>query len=163
LPINVLYIQLAFRDAEEGERRKSGNWGSALNKVLKRMEMANSPEVSRWYIAELTEEVTLEGDPKHVIHRKTRVIFADSAEDAYEKALSMITEHELNYLNEHQKAVRTRFWGLRELELSNEDMDRAGILPQERIGAARRKNSTGLSPEQQFALMVSVKPGARPN
>ena len=125
--------------------------------------MANFPEVSRWYIAELTEEVTLEGDPKHVIHRKTRVIFADSAEDAYEKALSMITEHELNYLNEHHKAVRTRFWGLRELELSNEDMDRAGILPQERIGAARRKNSTGLSPEQQFALMVSLKSGARPN
>jgi len=125
--------------------------------------MANSPEVSRWYIAELTEEVTLEGDPQQVVHRKTRVIFADSAEDAYEKALSMITEHELNYLNEHHKAVRTRFLGLRELELSNEDMDRAGILPEERIGVARRKNATGLSPEQQFALMVSLTQGTRPN
>jgi hypothetical protein len=127
------------------------------------MEMANSPEVSRWYIAELTEEVTLEGDPQHVVHRKTRVIFADSAEDAYEKALSMITEHELKYLNEHNKAVRTRFWGLREMQLSNEDMDRAGILPQERRGTARRRNSTGLSPEQQFALLVSLKPGTLPN
>jgi hypothetical protein len=127
------------------------------------MEMPNSPELSRWYIAELTEEVTLEGDPQHVVHRKTRIIFADSADDAYEKALSMITEHELNYLNEHRKAVRTRFWGLRELTLSNEDMDRAGILPQERRGAARRRNSTGLSPEQQFALLVSLKPGSLPN
>jgi rhamnose utilization protein RhaD (predicted bifunctional aldolase and dehydrogenase) len=127
------------------------------------MEMTNSPEVSRWYIAELTEEVTLEGDPQHVVHRKTRVIFADSAEDAYEKALSMITEHELNYLHEHNKAVRTRFWGLRELPLSNEDMDRAGILPKERLGTARRRNSTGLSPDQQFALLMSLKPGALPN
>jgi len=125
--------------------------------------MPNSPEVSRWYIAELTEEVTLEGDPQHVVHRKTRIIFADSADDAYEKALSMITEHELNYLNEHGKDVRTRFWGLRELTLSNEDMDRAGILPRERRGAARRRNSTGLSPEQQFALLVSLKPGSLPN
>ncbi|HKD82845.1 MAG TPA: DUF4288 domain-containing protein [Candidatus Angelobacter sp.] len=125
--------------------------------------MANTPEASRWYIAELTEEVTLEGDPLHVVHRKTRVIFADSAEDAYEKALSMITEHELSYLNEHKRAVRTRFWGLRELNLSNEDMDRAGILPQEKLGAARRRNSTGLSPEQQFALLMSLKPGTRPN
>jgi len=125
--------------------------------------MTDSPETSRWYIAELTEEVTLEGDPKHVVHRKTRVIFADSPEDAYEKALSMITEHELNYLNEYNKAVRTRFWGLREMNLSNEDMDRAGILPQNRLGAARRKNSTGLSPEQQFALLVSLKPGMLPN
>ena len=125
--------------------------------------MTDSPEVSRWYIAELTEEVTLEGDPQHVVHRKTRVIFADSAEDAYEKALSMITEHELNYLNEYNKAVRTRFWGLRELRLSNEDMDRAGILPQTSKGAARRRNSTGLSPEQQFALLMSLKPGALPN
>lgn len=125
--------------------------------------MANSPEVSRWYIAELTEEVTLEGDPQHVVHCKTRIIFADSAEDAYEKALSMITEHELNYLHEHNKAVRTRFWGLRELPVSNEDMDRAGILPKERRGTARRRNSTGLSPDQQFALLMSLKPGALPN
>src|SRR5262249_45416032 len=131
--------------------------------LLKRMDMTNSPESSRWYVAELTEEVTLEGDPQNVVHRKTRVIFADSAEDAYQKALSMITEHELNYLNEHKKAVRTRFWGLRELNLSNEDMDRAGILPREKVGAARRRNSTGLSTEQQFALLMSLKPGALPN
>jgi len=125
--------------------------------------MTNSPETSRWYVAELTEEVTLEGDPLNIVHKKTRVIFADSAEDAYEKALSMITEHELGYLNEHKRAVRTRFWGLRELDLSNEDMDRAGILPQEKKGSARRRNSTGLTPEQQFALLVSLKPGALPN
>lgn len=125
--------------------------------------MTNSPEGSRWYVAELTEEVTLEGDPLNVVHKKTRVIFADSAEDAYEKALSMITEHELGYLNEHKRAVRTRFWGLRELDLSNEDMDRAGILPQEKRNAARRRNSTGLTPEQQFALLMSLKPGALPN
>jgi Domain of unknown function (DUF4288) len=135
----------------------------APRKVLKRMDMNDSPEISRWYIAELTEEVTLEGDPQHVVHKKTRVIFADSAEDAYEKALSMITEHELNYINEYNKTVRTRFWGLRELNLSNEDMDRAGILPKNHLGAARRKNATGLSPDQQFALLVSLKPGALPN
>ena len=125
--------------------------------------MANSPEASRWYVAELTEEVTLEGDPLNIVHKKTRVIFADTAEDAYEKALSMITEHELGYLNEHKRAVQTRFWGLRELDLSNEDMDRAGMLPQEKKGAARRRNSTGLTPEQQFALLMSLKPGALPN
>jgi hypothetical protein len=127
------------------------------------MDMSNSPETARWYVAELTEEVTLEGDPLQVVHTKTRIIFADSAEDAYEKALTMITEYELSYLNEHHKAVRTRFWGLRELPLSNEDMDRAGMLPRSRVGTARRRNATGLSLEQQFALMQSLKPGALPN
>jgi Domain of unknown function (DUF4288) len=127
------------------------------------MDMPNSPETTRWYVAELTEEVTLEGDPQNIVHRKTRVIFADSPQDAYEKALTMITEHEVGYLNEHRKAIRTRFWGLRELSLSNEDMDRAGILPKNRIGTARRQNSTGLTPEQQFALLLSLKPGALPN
>ena len=125
--------------------------------------MPNSPETARWYIAELTEEVTLEGDPQNVVHKKTRVIFADTPQDAYDKALTMITEHEVGYLNEHHKAVRTRFWGLRELNLSNEDMDRAGILPESHAGNARRRNSTGLSPEQQFALLLSLKPGALPN
>jgi len=117
----------------------------------------------RWYIAELTEEVTLEGDPQNLVHKKTRVIFADPPQDAYEKALSMITEHEISYINEHHKAIRTRFWGLRELNLSNEDMERIGMLPEDRAGIARRRNSTGLSPEQQFALLLSLKPGALPN
>jgi uncharacterized protein (DUF2384 family) len=125
------------------------------------MDMSKSPDTDRWYIAELTEEVTLEGDSQNLVHKKTRVIFADSPEDAYEKALAMVTEHEVSYLNEHHKAIRTRFWGLRELTLSNEDMDRAGMLPESRL--ARRRNSTGLSPEQQFALLVSLKPGALPN
>jgi hypothetical protein len=128
------------------------------------MDMTNSPELGvRWYVAELTEEVTLEGDPQNVVHKKTRVIFADSPQDAYEKALAMITEHEISYINQHHKAIRTRFWGLRELPLSNEDMDRAGMLPKSRAGAARRHNSTGLSPEQQFALLISLTPGALPN
>jgi hypothetical protein len=132
--------------------------------LLKRNDMPHlSQAEDRWYIAELTEEVTLEGDPLNVVHKKTRVIFADSPQDAYEKALSMITEHEISYINEHHKAIRTRFWGLRELKLSNEDMDRAGMLPDDRIGTARRRNSTGLSPEQQFALLMSLKPGALPN
>lgn len=126
--------------------------------------MPQSPQTDdRWYIAELTEEVTLEGDPQNLVHKKTRVIFADSPQDAYEKALSMITEHEISYLHQHHRAIRTRFWGLRELNLTNEDMDRAGMLPQDRIGTARRKNSTGLSPEQQFALLMTLKPGALPN
>ena len=123
----------------------------------------SSQTADRWYIAELTEEVTLEGDPQNLVHKKTRVIFADSPQDAYEKALSMITEHEISYINEHHKAIRTRFWGLRELNLSNEDMDRAGMLPEDRRGSARRRNSTGLTPEQQFALMTSLNPGALPN
>jgi|SRR3979411_538472 hypothetical protein len=128
------------------------------------MLMPNSPGTTdRWYVAELTEEVTLEGDPQNLVHKKTRVIFADSPQDAYDKALAMISEHEVGYINEHNKSIRTRFWGLRELDLSNEDMDRAGMLPHNRIGAARRRNSTGLSPEQQFALLLSLKPGALPN
>jgi len=136
----------------------------APRKLLKRKNMPHTSQTAdRWYIAELTEEVTLEGDPQNLVHKKTRVIFADSPQDAYEKALSMITEHEISYINEHHRAIRTRFWGLRELNLSNEDMDRAGMLPEDRRGAARRRNSTGLSPEQQFALLMSLKPGALPN
>ena len=124
--------------------------------------MKNSPEVSRWYAAELTEEVTLEDDPLHVIHRKTRVIFADSAEDAYQEALSMIREQEVSHQSESNRGIRTRFWELRELIFCNEDRERVGAQPRGRTREARRRNSTGLSPERQFALM-SLKPGGLPN
>ena len=83
--------------------------------------MADSPETARWYIAELVEELILDGNIRNVIHRKTRVIFADCQEDAYQKALSLSREHEPTYLNQMFEGAQTRYWGLNELNLLADD------------------------------------------
>lgn len=125
--------------------------------------MANSPIPARWYIAELTEEVALEGDPwPNVVHRKTRVIFADSPDDAYEKALSLSAEHEPSYLNRNHQSAQIRYWGLSELSLVDEK-------PLAEKPRARRtvhyRQSDRLTPAEVAMLMsmLAISPEALPN
>lgn len=125
--------------------------------------MADSPLPARWYIAELTEEVALEGNPRpNVIHRKTRVIFADSPEDAYEKALSLSAEYEPSYLNRNDRSAQIRYWGLSELSLL-EEPPRAQV-PRPRPTAHYRQ-SDRLTPAEVAMLMsmLALSPEALPN
>lgn len=122
--------------------------------------MADSPETARWYIAELVEELILDGNVKNVIHRKTRVIFADSHEDAYEKALSLSQEHEPTYLNQTYSVPQVRYWGLNELNLVQEE--KSEVLPPRRHSVAHIWQSDMLTPLQLAALM-SMQAQALPN
>jgi hypothetical protein len=124
--------------------------------------MADSPQEARWYIAELTEEVAFEGSPRpDVIHRRTRLIFADSAEDAFEKALSLCAEHEPSYLNQNHPGALLRYWGLKEVNLE-EKSDGESNAAERRRGF---RKSDHLSPGELARLMslVTIKPGALPN
>ena len=123
--------------------------------------MADSPEVARWYIAELVEELILDGNVLNVIHRKTRVIFADSEEDAYEKALSLSQEHEVTYLNQTHKGAQTRYWGLNELNLLQEERTDAQ-RPKKRRVAPHYRHSDQLTPIQ-VAVLMSMQRQALPN
>jgi len=124
--------------------------------------MADSPLQARWYVAELTEEVAFEGNPRpDIIHRRTRLIFADSAEDAYEKALSLSAEHEPTYLNQNHPGALIRFWGLKELNL-DEKAENKSPSGERRL---QFRKSDRLTPAELARLMslVTIKPGALPN
>lgn len=124
--------------------------------------MANPPVAPRWYVAELTEEVAVAGSPRpSIIHRKTRIIFADSPDDAYEKALSMSAEHEPDYLNRNHESAQIRYWGLSELNLVDErPAAEASVKPGRTI---HYRKSDELTPAQIAMLMSLIKPGALPN
>ena len=77
--------------------------------------MADLPSESKWYIGEIIEEITVEGEPRNVVHRNVRLLYADSPEEAYGKAQSLGKETEIAYVDPERKLVRTRFWGLAEL------------------------------------------------
>jgi hypothetical protein len=123
--------------------------------------MSELSEPGRWYVAELIEELAIEGDPCNPVHSQTRVIFADSPEDAYEKALSLIMENEISYRTQDQRCVHTRFWGLRELNLVDEDPELA--LRSALKDEPSHEGKLSLTPEQRLAMTLSVKPGALPN
>lgn len=124
--------------------------------------MANSPVAPRWYVAELTEELAVAGSPRpSIIHRKTRIIFADSAEDAYEKALTMSAEHEPAYLNRNNGAAQIRYWGLSELNLVDEKPGTE--MTAKPPATVHYRKSDDLTPAQIAMLLSMIKPGALPN
>jgi hypothetical protein len=122
--------------------------------------MTDSPDMARWYVAELIEELILDGNVRNVIHRKTRVIFADSEEDAYEKALSLSSEHELTYLNQTHKAAQTRYWSLNELNLLQDE--EADPAQPKKSSAPHYRSSDQLTPFQ-VALLMSMQKNSLPN
>ena len=77
---------------------------------------------SRWFFAELIEEIAVEGFPRNVVHRNENLIYANSAEEAYAKALALAEETTASSQKFDPSLVRTRFWRLGDLN------DRAGVL-----------------------------------
>jgi hypothetical protein len=121
--------------------------------------MSDSPENARWFIAELIEELILSGNVRNVVHRKTRVIFADSHQDAFEKALALSTEHETSYINQKHDAPQTRYWCFHELNLMSEE--KASKVETKARPHFRR--SDNITPEQVALLMASARQGGLPN
>ena len=72
---------------------------------------------TRWYIAELIEEISVGGFPRQIIQRNARFIFAHSPEEAYEQALTL----DSNSQND-EKLSHTRYWGLAHLNVVQEDL-----------------------------------------
>jgi hypothetical protein len=123
--------------------------------------MVDSPETARWYIAELVEELILDGNIRNVIHRKTRVIFADCQEDAYQKALSLSQEHEPTYLNQTLKGAQTRYWGLNELNLLQNETEIPSQL--KKVPAVPHHRISDQLSLAQVAMLMSMQQQALPN
>ena len=76
---------------------------------------------TRWYIAELIEEISVGGFPRKIVHRNARFIFANSPDEAYEQAVSLNTQTPLAANPAEEDCARTRFWSLSHLNVARED------------------------------------------
>src|ERR1051326_8553972 len=101
--------------------------------------MGYVPENTKWRLAKIVEEITVEGGPRNVVHRNTRLIRADSAEDAYEYALKFGEECEMSYPNPDGKLVKSRFRGLAELSPIHDELEHgAELFYTEDVGLDRK-------------------------
>ncbi len=76
---------------------------------------------TRWYIAELIEEISLGGFPRKILHRNSRFIFANSPDEAYEQAMALGDEIPLPADMADEPFTRIRFWSLSHLNVVRED------------------------------------------
>jgi hypothetical protein len=125
----------------------------------------------KWYIGELIEEITVEGEPRNVVHRDVKVLYANSPEEAYGKAQALGKETETNHLDPERKLVRTRFWGLAELNVVHDDANSGtALFYEENIGVPGEKAHHWILPKKNLidsipseavpALPLSFKPNS---
>jgi len=79
---------------------------------------------TEWYLAELVMKITVTDDPRNVVHQNLVLIRADSADQAYEKAIQVGKKEEISYDNPAGKAVHFHFEGVSDLvDIIEEDLE----------------------------------------
>jgi hypothetical protein len=91
--------------------------------------MTSIPNDTMWYLADLVVRITVEGDPRNVVHVNTVLVQAISAEDAYAKALVLGKEQVGEpYLNPNGKQVESEFIGLKDLAVIHDNLEHGAEL-----------------------------------
>ena len=115
--------------------------------------MAYVPKDARWYLADLVLELTVEGDPRNLVHVNIRLIEADSPERAYEKAIALGRDCEQVYTNTAGREVRVTFRGLRELNVIHDELkDGAELTFEESTAAPEAQLAAWLRPRGMLAV-----------
>ena len=99
--------------------------------------MSYIPPDAKWWLADLVVEFRIDGDPGSLVHFNLTLIRADSAEQAYSKALARGAEFADTYTNTDGRQVQVFFRGLRDLFVVYEELeDGAELLYEERANAS---------------------------
>lgn len=120
------------------------------------------PNEPKWYIGELIEEITVEGEPRNIVHRNVKVLYANSPEEAYGLARDLGKEAENLHLNSDRKLVRTRFWRLAELNVAQDDSKiGAALFYEEHIGVRGEKTHPWVLPKTSLNPPLSLGSNAK--
>src|SRR4051794_9440643 len=115
--------------------------------------MAYIPNDARWYLADVVLEHTVEGDPRNLVHINTRLVEADSPEQAFAKATALGRESEQVYTNTAGREVRIRFRGLRELNVIHDELEDGAELTYEESAAVPEPELAGwIRPRERLAV-----------
>src|ERR1700687_1235356 len=97
--------------------------------------MGYVPKDARWYLADIVEEIKIEGEKRSLVHVNIVLVESDSSENAYEKALKLGRQCNHTYKNTEGKKVTCRFRGLRDLNVIHGELDHGTeLIYQRRVG-----------------------------
>ena len=126
--------------------------------------MGHIPKNAKWYVAEVVEEITVEGDPRNVVHLNLLLIRADSPDEAYERALRLGKQAEIKYENASDKQVSIRFRGLKHLGVVHDELeDGAELRYSERIAVTEQEMAKLLTPKEQLEVFRPIRPSEGPD
>lgn len=90
--------------------------------------MGYIPKSAKWYLADIVQQITVEDDPRNVVHTNLILIRADSPEEAYQKAIELGSAGDQSYENIDGKRVTFRFRGLRDLNVIHDELEHGAEL-----------------------------------
>lgn len=116
------------------------------------------PSDACWYLADVVLEIIIEGDPRNVVQTNIHLIEAKSPEQAYEKAVALGQEAEIEYANTDGKRVRIVFRGIRDLNVIHDQlMDGAELTYEESFGVSEEQLQQWITPKQQLGVFAAME------
>jgi hypothetical protein len=126
--------------------------------------MAHIPSNAKWYIAEIVLEITVDQDPRNVVHKNLMLIRADSPDEAYEKALQVGREEEYSDKNPAGKLVQVEFRGLSELIVVHGELeDGSELLFEEKVGVSKEEIDNWILCKDELTVFCPLASGDVPS
>lgn len=126
--------------------------------------MGYIPKDAKWYLARLVQEITVEGDPRNVVHTNLVLVRADSPEEAYQKALELGAQGEIAYDNPQGLKVRTTFRGLNDLGVIHDPLEHGAELEYtEQINMDEAALKRWISSKKDLSVFAPVEPSSGPD
>lgn len=122
------------------------------------------PKDAKWYLADIVEEIRVEGDRRNVVHTNLILIRADSPNEAYEEAIALGRRGNIRYRNPDGKMVTIRFRGLRELNVIHDELGHGSeITFSEDVGVSEKRIKKWVSSKRKLGVFAPIQPPSGPN
>jgi hypothetical protein len=126
--------------------------------------MAFVPRDAEWYIAEIVQRITVQGDRRTVVHVNVCLVRARDPDEAHAKAIALGKGGETAYVNPRGRRVEIAFLGLRDLNVVHEPLeDGAEILFEEHVGLDRRAIRRLVRERDELAVFRPIRRSRGPD
>jgi hypothetical protein len=126
--------------------------------------MGYIPPDAKWYLAEIVQQISVEGDPRRVVHTNLVLVRGDSPDEAYAKAVELGTESETAYENPEGKRVAITYRGLRDLNVIHGELEHGTeLIYGEEIDMDDSAIQQYISPKEELGVFAPRKASRGPN
>lgn len=126
--------------------------------------MAYIPHHAQWYVAEIVEEIRIEGDACNVVHCNLVLVSASSPDDAYRRAIELGKNGEATYRNPQGLTVVSMFRGLKQLDVVHEPLEHGAELRfSEDISVPEERIAAWLKNKEQLNVFSDIEPSKGPD